>query len=431
METKFVRASLTALFERLTLRISRNLVGSVFINTIVIFIAILLENPRSIEANVALGWQSSLTGVGHISALAAISSILVSLVARQTLTPREIRSKAKKRQCPCRQAEDPPPIVEGESQSIAARGTEETSELSVLPFDRLLLDTIRAIESAPDLQSALEITLVQICQSVGWDYGEIWVPSGDGQALQNHPAHYIRPDRPIAVRNAIEEFRAFSEGLTFLPSEGLPGQVWTTLQSEWIENLAAEPGRVYLREPLARECGFKAVLGIPLFENRSDRESTVLAIALLFVIKPHPNQRQVVRFWSAASSQLGAIVAQKSLYAEFQAYLAATTDVMLAIDAQGYCLKIAPTLTDPAYRAAHGEVGRSLHDIFDSEQARTFIGYIWKALSTKEPVQIEYRLTIPSEHPVPRNEGENEVWFSATISPLCEDAVIWIARDIT
>ena len=422
MEKNLVSASLTGLFERFTPRIFGSFTGCAIVNTAIVFVAILMGNPPSFEPNLDPGWRSSLVRLGTTLAVATIASLCASWIARQTHIPRE---SGKKAQRPGREGEgeEPPPGNADEGPVIR--------ETSPPQFDRLLLETIRAIENAPDFESALETTLVQICQSAGWDYGEVWVPSADGQALQNHPACYIRPDAPLP--EALEEFRQYSEGLTFLPSEGLPGQVWTHRQADWIENLAIEPSRVYLREPLARQCGFKAVLGIPLFagplEGGNDSGGSVLAIALFFILEPRPSDRHLVRFWSAVSPHLGAIVAQKSLHAEFQAYLAATTDVMLVIDAQGYCLKIAPTQTSPAFQAAHGEVGRSLQDIFDAERARTFIGYIWQALRTKETVRVEYPLTVPA---VAREEqSQNVIWFSAAISPITEDAVIWIARDIT
>ena len=437
-------ANWTSLLERLTPHISKNFVGLVLVNTAIVLVAILVGNPQSIESDVALGWSFWLTCIGRSIVPAAIASILVSLVARKTLTAREIH------RFPDRQAQEPPPMetrwVDGEDRSARKTGgygdRDTRDERSSRGFDRLLLDAIQAIENAPDFDRALEATLRQICQFAEWDYGEAWVLSGDRQALQSHPSHYVRPDLCITTRKEIEEFRQYSEGLTFLPGEGLPGQIWTQLRAEWIENLCAEPSRVYLREPLARQCGFKAALGIPLKANNrvaNGESSPILAILIFFILDPDAEDRHFVRFCSDVGSQLGAILAQKSLHDRFQAYLSATTDVMLAFDAQGYCLKIAPTRTQAAYRDAHGEVGRALHDIFDPDLARSFIGSIWQVLSTKATVHIEYCLTIPSEDSdrlaVGSSEndrdGKNVVWFSTAISPLSEDTVMWIARDIT
>ncbi|MDY6936672.1 MAG: adenylate/guanylate cyclase domain-containing protein [Cyanobacteriota bacterium] len=411
-------SSLASLFERLTLRITGNLALfiSVFIsvNAAIVTAIWLVENPLWLERRFPLGWESPLTWISQISAFVAISSLLVSLVGRQLFTLRNKESSAK-----CKpqwhMTEEPP------------------EERSSLGFDRLLLDTIRAIEAAPDFDGALEATLKQIAQSAQWDYAEAWMPSADAQALQSHPAYYIRsgigstqPVRlPLSLQTAIEEFRRYSEGLTFLPGEGLPGQVWQQLQPEWIEHLSAEPTRVYLREHLAQQCRFNRVLGIPLCGKVESDRATPIAILVFFKIDPHPDDRELVRFWTQAGPQLGTIVAQKSYYDQFQAYLAATTDVMFAIDSQGYCLKIAPTRTHQAYRAAHPAVGRSLQDSFAPDLARTFIDYIWQALRTKETVNIEYSLTIRAR------QSDCIVWFSAAISPISEETVMWIARDIT
>lgn len=107
--------------------------------------------------------------------------------------------------------------------------------------------------------------------------------------------------------------------------------------------------------------------------------------------------------------------------AQLQALFAAMTDVVLVIDAQGRYLKIAPTKSQLLYRPADQLIGKTLHEVLDRSQANTFLGYIREALTTQQTVNLEYSLTI----------REREVWFTASISPISEDSVIWVARDIT
>jgi PAS domain S-box-containing protein len=56
-----------------------------------------------------------------------------------------------------------------------------------------------------------------------------------------------------------------------------------------------------------------------------------------------------------------------------------------------------------------------------AEQADGFLSYIRRALEVRESLELEYSLTIDGE----------EVWFYGTVSPLRDDQVIFVARDIT
>ena len=66
-------------------------------------------------------------------------------------------------------------------------------------------------------------------------------------------------------------------------------------------------------------------------------------------------------------------------------------------------------------------IGRSLIDIFADEEARQFQSALDQVRQTKQVLNVQYPLMI---------EGQRK-WFSANVTPLNEDGVLWIARDIT
>ncbi len=107
--------------------------------------------------------------------------------------------------------------------------------------------------------------------------------------------------------------------------------------------------------------------------------------------------------------------------AELRALFAAMTDVILTLDAQGRYLKIAPTNPSLLYRPPDELVGKTLHEVMPAQQADMFMNHIRRALETQGPVNTEYSLRI----------GDEEVWFAGTISPMREDSVVYVARDIT
>ena len=107
--------------------------------------------------------------------------------------------------------------------------------------------------------------------------------------------------------------------------------------------------------------------------------------------------------------------------AELRALFAAMTDVILVLDRGGRYLKIAPTNPALLYQPPAEMLGRTLHEVLPREQADEFLVYISRALEARDTVNFEYRLDV----------GGVEHWFAGTVSPMIDDAVIWVARDIT
>lgn len=108
---------------------------------------------------------------------------------------------------------------------------------------------------------------------------------------------------------------------------------------------------------------------------------------------------------------------------QLRALFEGMSDVILEMDKEGRYLKVAPTNTELLYLPAEQVVGRRLHDIFPQEQADIFLDFIRQSLQTKKSVEREYSLPVGPQRSV--------TWFAATISPLTEDTVLLVARDIT
>jgi PAS domain S-box-containing protein len=107
--------------------------------------------------------------------------------------------------------------------------------------------------------------------------------------------------------------------------------------------------------------------------------------------------------------------------AELRALFAAMTDIVMVVDQHGRYLKIAPTNPQLLYRPAQDLLGKRLHDVFPTAQADFFLEQIQTALASKQATQLEYALPIDGK----------ETWFAATISPMSDETVVCVARDIT
>ena len=107
--------------------------------------------------------------------------------------------------------------------------------------------------------------------------------------------------------------------------------------------------------------------------------------------------------------------------AELRALFEAMADVILVLDGEGRYLKVAPTNPSLLYRPPAEMLGKTVHELFPPEQADEFLGHIRRALETRRTVNFEYSLQI----------GHRQMWFDCAISPMLEDKVVWVARDVT
>ncbi|HYY58137.1 MAG TPA: PAS domain S-box protein [Pyrinomonadaceae bacterium] len=111
----------------------------------------------------------------------------------------------------------------------------------------------------------------------------------------------------------------------------------------------------------------------------------------------------------------------KASEAELRALFAAISDVILVLDAEGRFQRIAPTSPTYLYKPSAEMIGKRLHEVFPKEQADFFLGHIRRALAEGRMQSVEYSLQIAGA----------EVWFDGSVSPMSEDLVVWIARDVT
>ncbi len=147
--------------------------------------------------------------------------------------------------------------------------------------------------------------------------------------------------------------------------------------------------------------------------------------------------------------------------AELRVLFEAMTDVITVFDAKGKYVKILSTNSEVLYTPSNELIGKSIYEVLPPHQANLFMINIQRVLNTHETVNLEYSLLIANnqqnEHngkssnymwgiscqlpnyashdqiPYPYSPlpNYNEVWFTASISPLPDNCVIWVARNIT
>ncbi|MEC4991384.1 MAG: adenylate/guanylate cyclase domain-containing protein, partial [Oscillatoria sp. PMC 1068.18] len=164
---------------------------------------------------------------------------------------------------------------------------------------RLLLATTQAINDSIDFQSALEVTLTQVCETIGWDFGEAWIPNEDNTVLEYSKKGYTKS-------SYLEQFRRKSERFSYALDLGLPGRIWSSQQFEWLEDVTVESRLNFTRNQLAAHVGLKACFGIPLLV--SDR---VLAVLVFLHSESCALDTHLLELVFALASQLGSLIQRK------------------------------------------------------------------------------------------------------------------------
>jgi class 3 adenylate cyclase/HAMP domain-containing protein len=105
---------------------------------------------------------------------------------------------------------------------------------------------------------------------------------------------------------------------------------------------------------------------------------------------------------------------------KMRALFEAMTDVVLVVDRTG-SVEVIPTNTTLLYAPEVDVIGLTLEQFFMEGTAETWLRQVGRAIDTKRTINYDYSLKV----------GSYDSWFSTRISPMTEDAAIWVARDIS
>ncbi len=214
-----------------------------------------------------------------------------------------------------------------------------------------------------------------------------------------------------------------------------------THQTFICDDLAHDPRMASVRKPL-QALGIQALMIVPIIIG----EDLVGSIGLDLIQEKRAFTDEEILVAESVAAQLAISTQNAHLFAaaqqreseleervvartaelraseeDLRAILAAMDDVIIIYDLDGRYVQIAPTNPNLLYLPSQDLIGRTVHEVLPQETARTFLGYIQQALDSGEIVRAEYSLEI----------NDQLTWFAVTISPLEDELVLWVARDIT
>ncbi len=164
---------------------------------------------------------------------------------------------------------------------------------------RLWLETTRALQESSDLNSALSEILRLICKTISWDYGEAWIPTADGTILEYHQG-WSESDQTLRT------FQDCSVDLKLKPTNSLPGKIWSTKKSIWIEDITQLSPFILYRSAIADRVGLKTAFGVPVIAS-----GQVLIILVFFTRTFSPLNQRLLSLIETVAVQLAALVQRK------------------------------------------------------------------------------------------------------------------------
>lgn len=211
------------------------------------------------------------------------------------------------------------PVTGDNGEFLGVRGSirDVTDRKRLEEEARLLLAFTVDIFRTDDFQTALFTVLSKVCDVTGWILGEVWIPRPDGTCLECSPVWYSR-------LKSMEKFRRLSEIFTFFPGSGLPGRAWATKKAVWIKDVTQDIN--FPRAPLARECGIKTGIAIPILSGEE-----VVAVMEFFLSEPCDEDKSKIVVISAIASQLGMIIQRKRMEDDLKKALVQNRQIIASI----------------------------------------------------------------------------------------------------
>jgi PAS domain S-box-containing protein len=187
--------------------------------------------------------------------------------------------------------------ISGTLNDITERKRREQHLSAEQATTRVLAESVTLSEATPKILQA-------ICESLGWDVGELWSVDASANVLRRVETwHQQSLD--------VSEFEAVSEQITFAPGIGLPGQVWESTEPTWIVNVV-EDGN-FLRTSIATKVGLHAAFGFPIL-NGDER----LGVMTFFSREVQQPDTDLLKTMAAIGSQIGQFIKRKQAEEELQ-----------------------------------------------------------------------------------------------------------------
>jgi PAS domain S-box-containing protein len=157
------------------------------------------------------------------------------------------------------------------------------------------LAVTQILAESPKISIALERILPTVGESLGWEFGCVWMPASNGGVLRN-VATWQKAPKP--------QFDATCRERTFEPGVGLPGRVWANGEPAWIRDVAHDAN--FPRMPIAIEEGLHGAFAFPITFNEK-----FLGVMEFFSSEIRQPDEQLLAMFAGIGSQIGQFIERK------------------------------------------------------------------------------------------------------------------------
>ena len=196
--------------------------------------------------------------------------------------------------------------AEGQLKQILGTATDITESKQAEDEIKLLLAATQAISQSADFHSALPDILRLLCNAIGWNFAEAWIPAVNGSFLE-HSETWYASDRDLDM------FGRENKKIRFAPGLGVPGRIWSTQKVEWIEDISVVQNSVFTRSQMAAAAGLKACLGVPIRAS-----GQVLAVLIFCKRDRSIMEPRIIELVKAVAIQLGSHIQRKQAEEELR-----------------------------------------------------------------------------------------------------------------
>lgn len=153
------------------------------------------------------------------------------------------------------------------------------------------------IAQSRDLDTALPQILGAICDTTGWDFGEVW--------YVNHADNHLYCE--ATWHNPAVRFPQFGKSglnITFMPGIGLPGRAWSSGKPAWVTDVLGDKN--FMRALVAKQDGLHTGIAIPI-----RAEGHIIGALTFFSCQSRPVDHELLQVLDTAGSQIGLFIERK------------------------------------------------------------------------------------------------------------------------
>jgi PAS domain S-box-containing protein len=238
--------------------------------------------------------------------------------------------------------------------------------------------TTRVLAESATLGQATPKILQTICESLGWDLGELW--------SVDQPANVLRC---VEVWHApavkVPKFAAVTRQITFPPGVGLPGSVWASGEPAWIADVTQSAN--FPRAAIAAQEGLHGGFAFPI---RLGGET--LAVMAFFSRAIRQPDSELLQMFGVIGSQIGQFIQRKRAEEELRrerdfakSLIETTQDAVVSIDRHG-CIVLFNPAAERIFGYSTAEVlGQKVNLLMPEPYASEHDGYIARYEQTGDP----------------------------------------------